>query len=348
MKKFIAFILLSSFLACTKVVDVSLGDGEIQVTIDGNVVYDPEDPTKIKKDTIQVKYTTAYLAKNAPPMISGATLVLSDNAGSVETLTGVAPGKYVVMNTIPQMGYTYTLDITLPNGDKYKASSKINRLSVFDSLSVRDTSRLSNLPGGPIAKGVYVKLYAYDLPGAGDAYRLKTYVKRKDTVNSPYRPLATEPVVNRYGNWKTLTDPVNLNLCVDAASAKFSTTPVPDLSNTRTKFTLPVEVFTVNNIQDKATSQPSYFPGDSLQLEIYSLTFDHLKFWVSLFNEITNGTGGGLNPLFSTPQTNLPTNVFGVNTDKVATGWFGAVGVVRKKIKIKNFEFKTGQTGQDQ
>jgi hypothetical protein len=131
MKTLIIILLSSIFLfsSCTEKIDISLEESASKVVIEGSIT------NEFKEHEVRVTRSTAYLARHATPVVSGAIVRLSDGSTEI-TLTESAPGIY---KTIPAMagivGKEYTLTVIV-DGMEYRASERINNLVPIDSMQL--------------------------------------------------------------------------------------------------------------------------------------------------------------------------------------------------------------------
>jgi len=326
----ILFILFGLLSACIKTINIDAGLGEIQVVVDGLLVYNPNDPAKLIPDTIKIGRSVDYLDNTSRPVINDAVVIVKDSLLQVlDTLKFIGEGKYITSKIKPVIDGIYILNMYLSTGEHYRASSYINRLADFRRLYAVDTIRTVG-PVGPVPKGGFVVLDAWDVAGQGDRnqgdnYRFKYFVKRKFNLDNPYfkKNLNTE--------WQFYYQPDNLILASE--SSQGNRNPI----SIEAPFNLPLKLAVMGVEPAILEDKPIYFPGDSIKVQIYSVTEEHLFFYNRLRTELLNGAGGGFSGLFATPIANVPTNVLGVNTDKKALGWFGAASVAEKSVEMIDY-----------
>ena len=109
-------IVFGSLSACKKVIKLDLNTASPQLVIEGNI-YDHSGPY-----TVKIFQTVNFDESNAYPAVTGANVILSDNAGNSEQLSEIYPGSYITskINGVP--GHTYTLDVNI-GGKSYSAIS---------------------------------------------------------------------------------------------------------------------------------------------------------------------------------------------------------------------------------
>jgi hypothetical protein len=140
-------------------------------------------------------------------------------------------------------------------------------------------------------EGQFIDLYAYDQPGKGDCYWLKAYV-----------------------NGKFLNSPNDLRTAYDMAFDPQS----PDGG----LFITPIREF---------MNSSAFEIGDSVKVEIHSITVQTLFYWNLVANELGNSG------LFATPPSNVPTNIENTNKDSEtkAVGWFNTSSTVEGSRIVK-------------
>lgn len=142
MNNYIGIIVLACFTAsCTREIDIDLNDSSLQIVIEGNI-SDAPGPYAVK-----LSKTVNFSDANAYPPVTEALVVISDNAGIVDTLTETAAGWYETQHITGIPGNTYTLKV-IAEGKQYDAVStmphKINldsiRFDLFDDPGETDTT----------------------------------------------------------------------------------------------------------------------------------------------------------------------------------------------------------------
>jgi hypothetical protein len=113
---FITVILSLCFSSCQKVIDIELNTSSSQIVIQGNINNQPGPYiVKISK-TVDFDLSSSY------PPVSGATVIISDNHGTIDTLVEPYPGTYVTTKILGIPGYTYSL-VAIIGGISYSSVS---------------------------------------------------------------------------------------------------------------------------------------------------------------------------------------------------------------------------------
>ncbi len=121
--------------SCTERIEIELDETYTRLVVYGTITTDTT------RHYVELSKTTSYYYNEAPPMISGAAVSISDSEGNRVVLTEVAPGKYATPDDYYAVaGRTYTLDVQLQeevNGFKsYTASSLAKEIYPIDSIGL--------------------------------------------------------------------------------------------------------------------------------------------------------------------------------------------------------------------
>ncbi len=251
--------------------------------------------------------TQNYFDSSLPPAVSAAVVKVTDNNGVVFTFNEDvnAPGNYVwkptANETFGTIGNTYELSI-LTEGQSYKATSKMGRAPVVDSITLK-----KNEPDQINPDFYRAQFFANDFPGKGDAYWIRAY-KNKVLLNKPS----------------------DINVAYDAGfSAGGSFDGITFIPPIRGRIN-PNDT----DANDKALSP--YIPGDSVYVEIHAITPESFTYLQQV--SIQTNRPGGFSELFARPIANVPTNIENVNVNgKQAIGFFnvGAVSGKGQKLQVK-------------
>jgi hypothetical protein len=265
-------LLPAGFLSCEDVIDVELPVANPIVVIDAFINNQPED------QTIRITRTQPYFDNSAPEGIAGAEVTVVDDQGNVRIFNEKnEPGLYVWESTPAQpvfgsVGNSFDLAVNI-DGAVYTASSRMNRVPVVDSITFRFEKGNSFFPDS-----YFGQLYAKDFEGPGDTYWIKTW-KNGTALSRPNEILvAYDAGFSAGGN-------------IDGI---IFIQPIRDGIN-------PFE-------QDEDDNFLSpYSPGDSVYVEIHSITNETFNF----FNQLVIQTDrpGGFGELFATPLANVPSNI---------------------------------------
>jgi len=158
--------------SCNKeeVIQLDLSSAPVQYVIEGSVT------DEAKPYSVRITQTVNFDQSNDFPAVQGALVVISDNAGQVDTLVEKAPGLYETSEVKPGVyGQTYTLQVWI-DGNLFMAKSTMPSFVPFDDLSV------INLPFGGDNTLVLMPLFK-DPPGLGNNYQ---FVQSNNGKRQPY------------------------------------------------------------------------------------------------------------------------------------------------------------------
>ncbi|SOD96827.1 DUF4249 domain-containing protein [Spirosoma fluviale] len=163
---------------CTTVIDAKLDTGPTQLSVDGTLTDLPG------PQTIRLTQTAAYFNNSQPTPATSATVTVSDNTGKTYPFTDPDNDGYYVWqpstkDTLGRVGRTYQLSIAY-QGETYQASTKMNRVPPIDSIIFvkRKLNPFSS------TEGYRAELYATDIAGATDYYRIR-FSRNGELQNKP-------------------------------------------------------------------------------------------------------------------------------------------------------------------
>ena len=188
-QRFCYLLLAACYLSsCTKVINVDLNSANPVIVVDAELSDNPG------SYTVNLSQTVNFSADNVFPAVSGALVIISDNAGNSETLLETSPGNYTTSHLQGTDGRTYSILIQ-SNEKSYTATSTMPAGVSIDSLIV-DTSSSHHGGGGFNGGGnggannysgnpaVSVKAVFTDPKGIVNYYRLIEYVNGVPNYNS--------------------------------------------------------------------------------------------------------------------------------------------------------------------
>ncbi|MGD1842989.1 MAG: DUF4249 domain-containing protein [Thermonemataceae bacterium] len=158
--------------SCEDVIDVDLDQGEVLLAVDG-VITDQPLPQRVRLTT-----TAPYFENESAPVVTNATVVLTDSEGNTETLTNMGDGNYEIRTIQGIVGNSYFLTINY-EGETYEASTAIRPVPPIDSVLVEDDEIADE-----DEEGLYIFYYGQELPTENDHYRIKLY-RDDELLNTP-------------------------------------------------------------------------------------------------------------------------------------------------------------------
>lgn len=282
--------------ACEDQVDVQLEDAPEALVIDAWV------NNKDEVQVIHITKTQPYFESSTPTGVSGASVTITDENGVDYDFNETSPGVYEwdpAGNLLPSdlLGYTLTINA---EGQNYVATSSMNRVPNIDSLVF--TFKEERNPFQP--EGYYGEFVAQDPVGAGDSYWIKSY-KNGQYLNRPFElNIAYDAGFNAGGN-------------IDGV---VFIQPIQDA---------------VNPLNDELDAVVPYEPGDSLYVEIHSISNEAFFFLQEV--QIQTQRDGGFDEIFAEPLENVATNIVNVSdtptTEVVGFFSISAVSSAGKKLE---------------
>ncbi len=158
---FLLLIILST--SCESIIEIDLDYMKPKLVIEGVIGdFDNECIIKLSK-------TTDYFNRKTNPTVSGAVILLTDNAGTVVKFNETEPGNYLGESIKAKSNTDYTLSI-LSEGDNYVAKATIPQRVNIDSLNFE-----YNPESIFYEVGFVVSCHFSDPGESRNFYRLKTY-----------------------------------------------------------------------------------------------------------------------------------------------------------------------------
>ena len=283
--------------ACEDVIHPSLPSANPVVVVDAWINNKPV------VQRIGLSYTLPYFDASPLPGITGAQVTVTGNDSTLYQFTeSDSAGVYEwepadTANTFGKVGVTYDLSI-MYDGISYSASCKMGTVPPIDSISFKFSK------GNQFMADNYTgQFYATDIPGYGNTYWIRAY---------------------KNGNF--LNKPSEINFAFDAG---FSQGSVVD----GIQFIQPIrEGINPYDEGNDGKILPPYLPGDSVYVEINSISLDAFNFLSQV--SIQTNRPGGFGELFAQPLANVPTNIETSDPDHPAIGFFnvGSVSGLGKKV----------------
>lgn len=157
------------FSGCQKVINVDLNNAAPRIVIEG-LITDGTGPY-----SITISKSGSYFNQPDLPPVTGAEVIITDNAGTIDTLTEIKPGVYLtsITNGIP--GRTYTLKVSSENMEYTGSSTMLSHVDI-DSLSLSKSQSQHFDFGGNTGNEINVELNCYFRdPAEKNFYRIKVF-----------------------------------------------------------------------------------------------------------------------------------------------------------------------------
>ena len=274
-------------------------------TNDPYLVVDAWITNESEPQTITITRTQDYFDVNAPQGVTGAEVTITDDNGRVfQFLPGSIAGQYIwspadSTDRLGDPGTAFSLSISV--GQTMIASNTVmGRVPEIDSVAFRFE------PGDAFFPDAYfADFWARDPVGPGDAYWIKAWK-----------------------NGEYLSKPGEISLAYDAGFTQGGN--VDGLI-----FIQPIRD-SINPFDQDENDEflPPYEPGDSVYVEIHSISEDAFQF----LNEVIIQTDreGGFGELFAEPLANVDSNmeIVGNTGEAVVIGFFNVAAVTGKGRRL--------------
>lgn len=273
---------------CQDTIDVALDDAPQLLVVDAWLNNLPE------AQTIRLSLTQPYFDNKLSDGVNDASVTIVDDQGNMTTFQGQGDGNYTWNPTgeesLGEVGRIYTLNIDW-DGKTYTGTAPMTGAPPIDSIT--QEFRVDDIRG---PDGIYCQFFARDLVGLGDAYWIKTYK-----------------------NGQFLNKPQEINIAFDAAFA-------PGAEADALIFIPPIREG-VNRFPDPDTDDNDevapWNPGDSIRVEIHSITPTAFQFLTIARDQMTNGD----NTIFAIPLANTKGNMTSSKADEDVLGMFNMAAV---------------------
>jgi hypothetical protein len=157
-------LFLSLFIsACTKVIDLKLGNESGKLDIEANVT------NTTGPQVIKLSNNVAFTNTNTYPPVSGASILVTDQTGNSYPFIEGASGTYTNNKLKGIPGYTYTMTV-ITSGITYTAIS-----TMPDSVSL-DSVTSKNVPISSGKQKKEISVHYRDPAGTANHYRFVLYV----------------------------------------------------------------------------------------------------------------------------------------------------------------------------
>ena len=288
MKRILLLFIFSLLISCEDIIYPDL------VTNDPMLVVDAWVNNLEEEQIIKLSKTQGYLNNASPISALGAEVNVLDGDGNIFSFQDMGDGNYIWtptndFRTLGDIGTEFYLSITY-DGKNIISSSSLNRTSTIDSV---------NFVRGQIPSGsYYAEFWSREEKGVGDAYWIKAYK-----------------------NGERLATSQDIITCLDAGASSegaiIDGIPfIPPIRRSITRFEQDDE----NNLLSP------YEKGDSLYVEIHSITYEAFDFLNKVSIQINRP--GGFSELFAVSLSNSPTNLVVSNDSSYPVVGFFCISAV--------------------
>jgi hypothetical protein len=179
-KLLVAIFITSIFIFnnCQKVINVNLVDATPQMVIEG-LITDSIGPYMVK-----LSKSGSYFDQPVLPPISNAIVVISDNAGTTDTLKEKLSGIYLTSKLMGKSGRTYTLMVLSENKIYSGSTTMLSHIGI-DSLILKKGQSFGFRSGGNGQNDVRIDIHCiFKDPTEKNFYRIKVYTNDSTNVES--------------------------------------------------------------------------------------------------------------------------------------------------------------------
>ena len=165
----ILLVALLTAQGCQKVINVDLNEAAPVIVIDGTI-SDRRGPYAVK-----ISKSGSYFNQPDLPPVSGAVVIITDDAGTTDTLLETAAGVYLTSKIRGIPNHSYTLKV-ISEGQEYEASSTLSDHVNIDSLSIIKDNSQRIFSGGNDAHETPYEIHCFFKdPPEKNFYRIKVF-----------------------------------------------------------------------------------------------------------------------------------------------------------------------------
>jgi len=290
------YILFSFILILTSCEDVI----EINPEWDGEkLVVDAWLDNLSRPQTVRLTYSQPYFENEFSEAVVDASVSLIKNERETYNFVPDGSGNFTWSpgeeEYLGDVGDQFQLVIEFDN-QTFTASTQIYRVPEIDSIAqVYEESQLG------VPEGDYAELVADDFPGTGDSYWARTW-KNGELLNKPFEMLLIFDATFDPGS--------SLDGITFIFPIRRGINPIPD------------------EVEGDEEVPPPYVPGDSIYVELSSISNEGFRFLQIALEQMTNGNNG----LFAVPIANTNSNI--VSNDGVQPLGFFNVAAIETASKV--------------
>lgn len=171
---FTILVAAAGFTSCEDVIDVEVPKGKNYAVVDAWIT------NEAGKQNIRITETVPYTSTGTAPVVSDATVVLTDLTDNKTYNFTFANGVYShdpgLDKSIGVMNHAYKLRVEL-KGQVFEAIDTIKRIPEIDSISYEYKTQENSASN---KEGYYARFYGRDLAGAADYYWVRSYRNTRD------------------------------------------------------------------------------------------------------------------------------------------------------------------------
>ncbi|WP_338410575.1 DUF4249 domain-containing protein [uncultured Flavobacterium sp.] len=154
--KIVTFIVLIIFviiscISCEDVVDIELNTDNPRLVIEASIIW--KKGTIGNEQKIKISTTTDFYSTTIP-VVSGATVFITDSSNTYSFIENIGTGEYFCSNFNPVINETYVLTV-MHNGETYTATEKLTAVPIIDSVGQTEN-------GGFLGTEIEIKFFFQD------------------------------------------------------------------------------------------------------------------------------------------------------------------------------------------
>jgi hypothetical protein len=171
-------LILTIFMTsgCQKVINVDLNEAAPRIVIEG-LITDRNGPF-----AVTISKSGSFFNQTVLPPVSGAEVIIADDAGTIDTLKEITTGVYLTSKTRGIPGRTYTLKVLSENKEYTGSSTMHDHVSIDLLILIKSQSQHIGFDGGNTNE-IHVDVHCFFKdPGEKNFYRVKVF--RNDTTRA--------------------------------------------------------------------------------------------------------------------------------------------------------------------
>lgn len=154
--------MILSVVGCEDVIDVDLDNSNPRLVIEASIQW--KKGTNGNEQKIKLSTTTDYFS-NTVPVVSNATVFITDSSTTYNFIEIANTGDYVCTTFNPVIGETYNLTV-IANGETYTATETLKPVPTIDTIE-------QNNEGGFLGDEIEVKFFFQDNGSRDDFYLIQ-------------------------------------------------------------------------------------------------------------------------------------------------------------------------------
>jgi hypothetical protein len=172
----ISLVGILAFQGCQKVINVDLSEAAPRIVIEG-LINDRRGPY-----TVTISKSGSYFNQPVLPPVSGAIVVITDDAGTLDTLHEELAGVYLTSKIRGIPGRIYTLKV-ISDDQEYDGSSTLSGHVNMDSLTLIKDDSQGIFFGGNNKNETHYEIHCFFKdPPEKNFYRVKVF--KNDSINT--------------------------------------------------------------------------------------------------------------------------------------------------------------------